>query len=183
KDAALIGQFGVGFYSAFIVADRITVESRRAGLPAGEGVRWESSGEGDFSVETIDKPGRGTDITLHLREGEDEFLSTWKLQATIRRYSDHISLPIQMRKQTWDEEKKENVLTDELETVNQASALWARGKSDITPEQYNEFYKHVSHDYQDPLTYTHNRVEGRTEYTQLLYVPSHAPFDLWDRDK
>ncbi|MDB5797552.1 MAG: heat shock protein 90, partial [Paucimonas sp.] len=183
RDAALIGQFGVGFYSAFIVADRITVETRRAGLPANEGVRWESGGEGDFSVETIDKPTRGTDIILHLREGEDDFLSSWKLKSTVRRYSDHIALPIKMRKESWDEEKKESVVSDELETINQASALWARSKSEITPEQYNEFYKHVSHDYQDPLTFTHNRVEGRTEYTQLLYIPSHAPFDLWDREK
>ena len=183
KDAALIGQFGVGFYSAFIVADRITVESRRAGLPADQGVRWESGGEGDFSVEGITKPGRGTDITLHLREGEDDFLSSWKLKSIIRRYSDHISLPILMKKEEWSEEKKETVVTDELETVNQASALWARSKSDITPEQYSEFYKHVSHDFQEPLIYTHNRVEGRSEYTQLLYIPAHAPFDLWDRNK
>ena len=183
KDAALIGQFGVGFYSAFIVADRITVESRRAGLPPAEGVRWESGGEGDFSVETITRPARGTEITLHLREGEDEFLSSWKLKSVIRRYSDHISLPILMKKEEWDEEKKEMAASDELETVNQASALWARSKSDITPEQYNEFYKHVSHDFQDPLVHTHNRVEGRSEYTQLLYIPAHAPFDLWDRNK
>ncbi|WP_089399363.1 molecular chaperone HtpG [Noviherbaspirillum humi] len=183
KDAALIGQFGVGFYSAFIVADRITVETRRAGLPAAEGVRWESGGEGDFSVETIDKPSRGTDIVLHLREGEDEFLSSWRLKSIVRKYSDHISLPIQMHKEEWDEEKKETVIRDEFETVNQASALWSRSKSDITPEQYEEFYKHVAHDYEAPLAYTHNRVEGRSEYTQLLYVPARAPFDLWDRNK
>ncbi|MDQ9169877.1 molecular chaperone HtpG [Oxalobacteraceae bacterium R-40] len=183
KDAALIGQFGVGFYSGFIVADKITVETRRAGTPASEGVRWESGGEGDFSVESIDKPNRGTDIILHLREGEDEFLSSWKLKSIIRRYSDHISLPILMQKEEWDEEKKETVVKDEFETVNQASALWARSKSDITPEQYTEFYKHVSHDFSDPLTYTHNRVEGRSEYTQLLYIPAKAPFDLWDRNK
>jgi molecular chaperone HtpG len=183
KDAALIGQFGVGFYSAFIVADKITVESRRAGLPADAGVRWESKGEGDFSVEAINKASRGTKIILHLREGEDELLSNWKLKSIIRKYSDHISLPIQMQKEEWDEEKKEMMLKDELETINQASALWARNKSDITPEQYEEFYKHVSHDFQPPLTYTHNRVEGRSEYTQLLYIPSHAPFDLWDRNK
>jgi len=183
KDAALIGQFGVGFYSGFIIADRITVETRRAGLAANEGVRWESTGAGDFTVEAIDKPARGTDITLHLREGEDEFLSAWKLKSTIRKYSDHIALPILMKKEEWDEEKKETVVKDEFETVNQASALWARNKSDITPEQYAEFYKHVSHDYQEPLAYTHNRVEGRSEYTQLLYIPSHAPFDLWDRNK
>jgi molecular chaperone HtpG len=183
KDAALIGQFGVGFYSAFIVADKITVETRRAGLPATEGVRWESGGEGDFSVETIVKESRGTTITLHLREGEDEFLSNWKLKSIIRKYSDHISLPIVMQKEEWDEEKKETVIKDEFETVNQASALWARSKSDITPEQYTEFYKHVAHDFEPPLAYTHNRVEGRSEYTQLLYIPSHAPFDLWDRNK
>jgi molecular chaperone HtpG len=183
KDAALIGQFGVGFYSAFIVADKITVESRRAGTAANEGVRWESGGEGDFTVEQIDKAGRGTTITLHLREGEDEFLSAWKLKSIIRKYSDHIQLPIQMQKEEWDEEKKETVVKDEFETVNQASALWARSKNDITPEQYEEFYKHVSHDFQAPLTYTHNRVEGRSEYTQLLYIPAKAPFDLWDRNK
>ncbi len=183
KDAALIGQFGVGFYSGFIVADRITVESRRAGLPAGQGVRWESGGEGDFTVETIDKPKRGTTITLHLREGEDELLSAWQLRSIIRKYSDHISLPIQMRKEEWDEDKKEMVVRDELETINQASALWARSKSDITDEQYKEFYKHVSHDFAEPLTWTHNRVEGRSEYTQLLYIPARAPFDLWDRNQ
>lgn len=183
KDAALIGQFGVGFYSGFIVADRITVESRRAGLSAAEGVRWESEGTGDFSVETIAKASRGTSITLHLREGEDDFLSAWKLKSTIRTYSDHIALPIKMHKEEWDEEKKELVRKDELETINQASALWARSKSDVTKEQYEEFYKHVSHDYNAPLTYTHNRVEGRSEYTQLLYIPAAAPFDLWDRNK
>jgi molecular chaperone HtpG len=182
-DAALIGQFGVGFYSGFIVADKITVETRRAGAEASEGVRWESAGEGDYSVEAIEKISRGTDIILHLREGEDELLSSWKLKSIIRKYSDHISLPIVMQKDEWDAEKSETVLKDEVETVNQASALWARNKNDITPEQYEEFYKHVSHDFQAPLTHTHNRVEGRSEYTQLLYVPSHAPFDLWDRNK
>ncbi|MFZ6689223.1 molecular chaperone HtpG [Undibacterium sp. SXout11W] len=183
KDAAMIGQFGVGFYSGFIVADRITVESRRAGASASEGVRWESEGAGDFSVEDIAKAGRGTDIILHLREGEDDFLSAWKLKSVIRTYSDHISLPIKMLKEEWNEEKKEQVITDEFETINQASALWARSKSEITPEQYEEFYKHVSHDYSAPLTHTHNRVEGRSDYTQLLYIPARAPFDLWDRNK
>src|SRR5690606_9469528 len=183
KDAALIGQFGVGFYSGFIVADKITVESRRAGVPASEGVRWESAADGEFTIETMEKATRGTDIILHLREGEDDFLSTWKLQSIVRKYSDHISLPIQMQKEEWDEEKKAMVARDEMETINQASALWSRSKSDITPEQYTEFYKHVSHDFQDPLTYTHNRVEGRSEYTQLLYIPAKAPFDLWDRNK
>jgi molecular chaperone HtpG len=183
KDAAMIGQFGVGFYSGFIVANKITVESRRAGLPAEQGVKWESAGEGDFSIETINKAQRGTRITLHLREGEDDFLSAWQLRSIIRKYSDHISLPIKMQKEEWDEEKKEMVIKDELETVNQASALWTRSKSDITDEQYTEFYKHVSHDFQEPLSWTHNRVEGRSEYTQLLYIPSRAPFDLWDREK
>jgi molecular chaperone HtpG len=183
KDAALIGQFGVGFYSGFIVADKITVETRRAGLQANEGVRWESGGEGDFSVESIDKPSRGTDITLHLREGEDELLSPWKLKSIIRKYSDHIQLPILMHKEEWDEAAKAMVVKDEFETVNQASALWTRNKSDVTQEQYEEFYKHVAHDFEPPLAYTHNRVEGRSEYTQLLYVPARAPFDLWDRNK
>ncbi|MET3131195.1 molecular chaperone HtpG [Oxalobacteraceae bacterium GrIS 1.11] len=183
QDAALIGQFGVGFYSGFIVADKITVETRRAGVDASEGVRWESAGEGDYSVEAIDKPSRGTDVILHLRADEDELLSSWKIKSIIRKYSDHISLPIVMQKEEWDEEKKETVVREEFETVNQASALWARNKSDITPEQYDEFYKHVSHDFQAPLTHTHNRVEGRSEYTQLLYIPSKAPFDMWDRNK
>ena len=183
KDANLIGQFGVGFYSGFIVADRMTVETRRAGAPADQGVRWSSTGSGDFEVETIDKPGRGTDVILHLREGEEEFLSAWKLKSIIGKYSDHISLPILMRKETWDEEKKAQVPTDEWETVNKAAALWTRSKSDITDAEYQEFYKQISYDQQAPLAYTHNRVEGRTEYTQLLYVPAKAPFDLWNRDK
>jgi len=183
KDAALIGQFGVGFYSAFIVADRVTVRSRRAGLPASEGVEWSSDGSGEFSVETIDRPKRGTEVILHLREGEDDLLSRWRLKNILQKYSDHISLPIKMHKEEWDEEKKEEVRKDELETVNQASALWTRPKSEITDEQYREFYKHISHDYQDPLSWTHSRMEGRSEYIQLLYLPSHAPFDLWDRDR
>ena len=183
KDAALIGQFGVGFYSAFIVADRITVETRRAGLPATDGIRWESDGSGEFTVENIDRPQRGTSITMHLREGEDDFLSTQKLKSIIRKYSDHISLPIQMNKEEWDADKKEQVIRDELESINQSSALWARSKSEITEEQYDEFYKHLSHDYENPLCYSLNRVEGRSEFTQLLYVPARAPFDLWDRNK
>ncbi len=183
KDAALIGQFGVGFYSAFIVADRITVETRRAGLPAGDGIRWESDGSGEFTVEPINRPERGTSIILHLREGEDDFLSSYQLKSIIRKYSDHISLPIQMRKEEWDEEKKEQVLKEEYEAINQASALWSRSKSEVSEEQYTEFYKHLSHDYEGPLCYSHNRVEGRSEFTQLLYVPAHAPFDLWDRNK
>jgi molecular chaperone HtpG len=183
KDANLIGQFGVGFYSGFIVADRITVESRRAGLPASQGVRWSSEGTGEFEVETIDKPARGTDVILHLRAGEEDFLSAWRLKSIISKYSDHISLPILMRKQRWDEEKKAQVDTDEWETVNKAAALWTRSKSDITDAEYQAFYKQISYDSEPPLAYTHNRVEGRTEYTQLLYVPAKAPFDLWNRDK
>ena len=182
-DAALIGQFGVGFYSGFIVADKIIVNTRRAGEFASQGVRWESAGEGDYSVEQIEKVSRGTEVILHLRAGEEELLSAWKLKSIVRKYSDHISLPIMMQKDEWDAEKNETVLKDEFETVNQASALWARNRADVTTEQYDEFYKHVSHDFQAPLAYTHNRVEGRSEYTQLLYVPGHAPFDLWDRNK
>jgi molecular chaperone HtpG len=183
KDANLIGQFGVGFYSGFIVADKITVESRRAGLPVDQGVRWVSAGAGDFEVETIAKPARGTDVTLHLRDGEEEFLSMWKLKSIVSKYSDHISLPILMNKETWDEETKAQIATGEWETVNKAAALWARPKNEITPEQYQEFYKQISYDQDAPLAYTHNRVEGRTEYTQLLYIPAKAPFDLWNRDK
>ncbi len=183
KDANLIGQFGVGFYSGFIVADRLTVETRRAGAAPAEGVRWSSEGAGDFEVETIERAQRGTDVILHLREGEEEFLSAWKLKSIISKYSDHISLPVLMPKQKWDEEKKEQVTTDEWEPVNKAAALWTRAKSDITDAQYQEFYKQISYDQEAPLAYTHNRVEGRTEYTQLLYVPAKAPFDLWNRDK
>ncbi|MFY9513702.1 MAG: molecular chaperone HtpG [Rubrivivax sp.] len=183
KDANLIGQFGVGFYSGFIVADRMTVESRRAGVAPEEGVRWSSTGSGDFEVETIVRPQRGTDVVLHLREGEEEFLSAWKLRSIISKYSDHISLPVLMRKDKWDDEKKEQVATDDWEPVNKAAALWTRSKSDITDQQYQDFYKQISYDQDAPLAYTHNRVEGRTEYTQLLFVPAKAPFDLWNRDK
>jgi molecular chaperone HtpG len=183
KDANLIGQFGVGFYSGFIVADRIAVESRRAGLKPDEGVRWSSAGAGDFEVETITREARGTDVTLHLREGEVEFLKTWKLKSIISKYSDHISLPILMHKEEWIAEKAQTVLKDEWETVNKAAALWTRPKSDITDSEYQDFYKHISYDTDPPLAYTHHRVEGRTEYTQLLYIPSKAPFDLWNRDK
>ncbi len=183
KDAQLIGQFGVGFYSSFIVADRVTVISRRAGLEVSEAIRWESDGGGEFTIEPAERAESGTDVTLHLREGEDEFLSAGKLKSVVTHYSDHISLPIRMRKEVWDKDKSEFRQTDELETINQASALWARAKADITDDQYREFYKHVSHDFGDPLAWTHNRVEGRTEYIQLLYLPDRAPFDLWDRQQ
>ena len=183
KDARLIGQFGVGFYSSFIVADRVTLVTRRAGLAAGEAVRWESDGGGEFTIEAAEKEGRGTDVVLHLREGEDELLSDWKLKEIIRKYSDHIAIPIVMKKVKWDKEKSAETFTDEDETINQASALWARSKSEIAEEQYQEFYKHVAHDPDTPLAYTHNRVEGRQEYVQLLYIPARAPFDLWDRNQ
>ena len=179
KDANLIGQFGVGFYSAFIIADKVTLISRRAG--SSEAVRWESVGEGDFTIEPAEKASRGTDIVLHLREGEDEFLSDWKLKTIIRKYSDHITLPIIMNKSEWKDGAE--VPTDEDETVNKASALWARAKNDITEEEYQEFYKHVSHDFENPLAYTHSRVEGKQEYISLLYIPGKAPFDLYDRDR
>ena len=179
KDANLIGQFGVGFYSAFIIADKVSLTTRRAG--ATEAVRWESAGEGDFTLEVADKATRGSEVVLHLREGEDEFLNDWKLKTIIRKYSDHITLPIVMKKSEWKD--GEQVVTDEDETVNKASALWARNKNDITEEEYQEFYKHVSHDFENPLSFTHSRVEGKQEYISLLYIPSKAPFDLYDRER
>lgn len=182
KDAHLIGEFGVGFYSAFIVADKVTLITRRAGLTPEHGIRWESSGEGDYTLEVVEKIGRGTDVTLHLREGEDDLLNGWRLRSIIRKYSDHIPLPIVIKKEEWSQEKNENIITDEDETINQASALWARPKNEITLEQYEEFYKHVAHDPESPLTYVHTKVEGKHEYTQLLYIPSHAPFDMFDRE-
>ena len=184
KDSQLIGQFGVGFYSAFIVADKVVLETRKAGTTSDHGIRWESSGEGDYTLEGIDKPDRGTRITLHLREGEDEFLDGWRLRGIVRKFSDHISLPIAMKKESYGEEKEgeEEKPAEEWETVNSASALWAKNKDEITEEQHNEFYKHVSHDFEEPLARIHSRVEGTNEYTLLLYVPSHAPFDLWDRE-
>ena len=183
KDAHLIGQFGVGFYSAFIVADKVTLITRRAGLTAEHGVRWESSGEGDYTLETVEKVARGTDIILHLRADEDEFLNGIRIRNIIRKYSDHITLPIVMKKEEWSQDENRNKITDEDETINQANALWARPKNEITIEQYNEFYKHVAHDFEPPLAYLHARVEGKQEYTQLLYIPARAPFDLFDRER
>ncbi len=179
KDANLIGQFGVGFYSSFIIADKVTLITRRAG--ATDAVRWESSGEGDFTLEAADKAARGTEIILHLRDGEDEFLSDWKLKTIIRKYSDHITLPIVMKKSEWKEGAE--VATDDDETVNRASALWARNKNDISEDEYKEFYKHVSHDFEAPLAWSHSRVEGNQEYISLLYIPTKAPFDLYDRER
>lgn len=185
KDANLIGQFGVGFYSSFIIADKVTLITRRAGSQ--DAVKWVSAGEGDYTIESVKKESRGTEITLHLRKDEDEFLNDWQLKSIIRKYSDHITLPIMMQKSVWKEgadgKGGEMVLTDEYEVVNKASALWARSKNDISTEEYNEFYKHVSHDFQDPLTYAHSRVEGKQEYISLLYIPSKAPFDLYDRER
>jgi molecular chaperone HtpG len=195
EQGQLIGQFGVGFYSGFIVADKISVESRRAGAPASEGVRWVSGGAGDFEVEQIERPQRGTAVTLHLRDDAQEYLNAWKLKQIIGKYSDHISLPILMEKEEWKEGELINPSdenggrqpggmekTGESETVNKASALWTRPKKDITPEQYIDFYKQISHDSEAPLAWSHNRVEGSTEYTQLLYIPAKAPYDLWNRD-
>ncbi|CAG9427643.1 Chaperone protein HtpG [Providencia alcalifaciens] len=177
KDSQMIGQFGVGFYSAFIVADKVTVRSRAAGADASEGVFWESAGEGEYTIADIEKADRGTEITLHLRDDEKEFLDNWRLRSVISKYSDHIALPVEI------EEKNEEDGTVTWEKINQAKALWTRSKSDISDEEYIEFYKHISHDYADPLTWAHNRVEGKQEYTSLLYIPSQAPFDLWNRDQ
>ena len=182
KDAQLIGQFGVGFYASFIVADKVTLVTRRAGLDAGAGVRWESAGEGDYSIEAIRKDTHGTDVILHLRAGEDELLSGAALRGILRKYSDHITVPILMKKDQWDATARAQVVTGEDEQINQASALWARPKSEITEAQYHEFYKHVAHDFEPPLAYSHAKVEGRQEYTQLLFIPRRAPYDLWDRD-
>ncbi|HVF65210.1 MAG TPA: molecular chaperone HtpG [Casimicrobiaceae bacterium] len=183
KDASLIGQFGVGFYSAFLVADRVTLTTRKAGAPVSEGVRWESVGEGEYTIEPADVSSRGTTVTLHLREGMDEFASRHRLASIVRKYSDHIAIPVRMRKERWDEEAKAMAATDEWETVNAASALWTRPKADLSQEQYDEFYKHIAHDFEAPLAHVHAKVEGRTEYTQLLFIPARAPFDLWDRDR
>ena len=185
KDANLIGQFGVGFYSSFVVADKVTVVTRRAAQPAASGVRWESDGGGEYTLEAFDKETRGTEVTLHLREGEDDladFTNGNRLRTIIRKYSDHIMLPIVMKEEEWDKDNSVYRTTGKDQTVNQASALWARPKNDISEEQYHEFYKHVAPDFEAPLAYSHNRVEGRKEYTQLLYIPARAPFDLWDRE-
>ncbi|GAB4267128.1 MAG: molecular chaperone HtpG [Methylomicrobium sp.] len=186
KDSELIGQFGVGFYSSFIVADKVTLRTRKAGASAEEGVLWESTGEGEYTLESIEKAKRGTEIVLHLKEGEDEFLDEWRLRSIVRKYSDHISLPIVMDKEIPAEKDDDGNETAparvEEETVNSASALWTKARQDISDEDYNEFYKHVGHDFQDPLTHIHSKVEGTNEYTLLLYIPARAPFDLWDRD-
>ena len=185
KDSQLIGQFGVGFYSAFIVADKVTLKTRRAGLTAEHGVEWQSKGKGEFTIKTVEKPLRGTEVTLHLRKDQDEFLNSWRLRSCITKYSDHIDLPIMMSKEPMPDEDgkidENSVLEDE--TVNKATALWTLSKGEITDEQYQEFYKQISHDFQEPLSWSHNKVEGKTEYTSLLYIPSKAPFDLWDRER
>jgi molecular chaperone HtpG len=181
KDTQLIGQFGVGFYSSFIVADKVTLLTRRAGLASSHGVKWESGGEGDYTIETIEYPQHGTEVTLHLKTEEDEFLSDYRLQSIIRKYSDHITLPIIMPKITTDDKDKNNTTIEE-EVVNSAKALWTRAKHEITEEEYTEFYKHVAHDFDAPLTYIHNKVEGSNEYTTLFFIPARAPFDLWDRN-
>lgn len=175
RDSKLIGQFGVGFYSCFIVASKVEVVTRRAGLARGEGVRWISNGENDYTIETVDRPKRGTKVILHLRDDMDEFLDSWRLRSIVTKYSDHITLPIVMDKEGEDEKGEE--------TVNKATALWTRNKKDISEEEYNEFYKHVGHDFEDPMAHVHSKVEGKLEYTSLLYIPARAPFDLWDRDQ
>jgi molecular chaperone HtpG len=181
QDSQLIGQFGVGFYSAFIVADKVTLVTRRAGLGGEHGVRWESAGEGSYSIETVEKPSRGTDITLHLREDESEFLEPFRIRSVIGKFSDHIAIPIEMLEEQHGEEEEQK--EPEWEQVNKGTALWMRNKADISDEEYNEFYKHIGHDFEDPLAHVHNRVEGTNEYTSLLFIPGRAPFDLWDRDQ
>jgi molecular chaperone HtpG len=182
KDSQLIGQFGVGFYSAFIVAKEVEVITRKAGEPASNGVRWVSQGEGDFTVETVEKAQRGTTIILHLKDEESEFADGFRLRNLVRKYSDHISLPVIMQKEPEPVEEGEEPAAPEDETVNSATALWTRPKSEISDDEFKEFYKHISHDFQDPMKWSHNRVEGKLDYTSLLYVPAHAPYDLWNRD-
>ena len=184
KDSQLIGQFGVGFYSAFIVADKVTVVTRRAGLGAEHGVRWESAGEGSYSIETVEKPGRGTDVTLHMKEEEREFADAWRLRSVIGKFSDHIALPVEMLGEELGEEKEgEEKKEPEWERVNTGTALWMRNKSEVTDDEYKEFYKHVSHDFDEPLDWMHNRVEGTNEYSALLFIPKRAPWDMWDREQ
>lgn len=183
QDSQLIGQFGVGFYSAFIVADRVTLVTRRAGLGAEHGVRWESDGEGSYSIETVEKAARGTDITLHLREDEDEFLDPWRLRSIIGKFSDHVAMPVEMLEELPPPAEGEEPKEPAWEQVNKGTALWMRNKSEISDEEYSEFYKHIAHDFQDPLAHVHNRVEGKHEYSSLLYVPARAPFDMWDREQ
>ncbi|MBV4535309.1 MULTISPECIES: molecular chaperone HtpG [Pseudomonas] len=182
KDSHLIGQFGVGFYSAFIVADKVDVYSRRAGLPAAEGVHWSSKGEGEFEVATIDKPQRGTRIVLHLKKGEEEFADGWRLRNVVKKYSDHIALPIELPKEQAAAAEGEEQPAQEWETVNRASALWTRPRTEVKDEEYQEFYKHIGHDFENPLAWSHNKVEGKLEYNSLLYVPARAPFDLYQRE-
>lgn len=183
KDSQLIGQFGVGFYSAFIVADKVSLTTRRAGMNADEGVRWESMGEGSYTIENVEKAERGTEIVLHLREGEEEFADAFRLRGIIGKFSDHVALPIEMPVEASGEESEDEAPAEGWEQVNKGTALWQRNKSDITDEEYQDFYKHVAHDFEDALTWAHNRVEGTNEYTSLLYVPGRAPFDMWDRDQ
>lgn len=183
EDSQFIGQFGVGFYSAFIVADKVTMLTRRAGLGSEHGVRWESGGEGDYSIETVEKAARGTDITLHLREDADEFMDPYRLRSIISKFSDHIAIPVEMLEEIYADEKDEEKREPAWEQVNKGTAMWMRSKSDITDEEYADFYKHIGHDFQEPLAHAHNRVEGTNEYTSLLYIPSRAPFDMWEREQ
>ncbi|VAW59334.1 Chaperone protein HtpG, partial [hydrothermal vent metagenome] len=189
KDSHMIGQFGVGFYSTFIVADKVTVITRRAGVASEHAVLWESEGEGNYTLETVEKDSRGTDIILHIREGEEEFLDSWRLKTIIHTYSDHISLPITMPKEpepvdeSEEAKDKDEIVVPENEVVNKASALWARAKSDVKDDEYKEFYKHIAHDFEDPLSWSHNKVEGSQIYTSLLYIPKKAPFDLYERER
>jgi molecular chaperone HtpG len=184
KDSHLIGQFGVGFYSTFIIADKVTVKTRRAGADAEHGVLWESTGEGSYTLETIEKDSRGTEIILHIREGEEEFLDNWRLKQIIHTYSDHISLPITMPKEvSASDEEGEEAVASENEVVNKASALWTRAKSDITDDEYKEFYKHIAHDFEEPMKWSHNKVEGSQSYTSLFYIPKNPPFDLYERER
>ena len=183
QDSQLIGQFGVGFYSAFIVADKVTLVTRRAGTGSEHGVRWESTGEGAYTIETVDKPGRGTDITLHLRDDESEFAQGYRLRSIISKFSDHVATPVEMLEEQFGGDEDEEKSAPQWEQVNKGTALWMRNKADISDEEYNEFYKHIGHDFEDPLAHVHTRVEGKSEYSSLLYIPARAPFDLWDREQ